>query len=83
MEPRNVIVTGASYGIGQYIARALAARQVNLLLVARSEQKPPRSVVRKLSLFTGVDPEAIVFDRARRRVQAGDRIADHDRQVGS
>ena len=37
MEPRNVIVTGASYGIGQYIARALAARQVNLLLVARSE----------------------------------------------
>jgi short-subunit dehydrogenase len=37
MEPRNAIVTGASHGIGQYIARALAARRMNLLLVARSE----------------------------------------------
>jgi short-subunit dehydrogenase len=36
MEPRTAIVTGASHGIGQYIARALAARQMNLLLVARS-----------------------------------------------
>jgi short-subunit dehydrogenase len=36
MEPHNAIVTGASHGIGQYIARALAARQMNLLLVARS-----------------------------------------------
>jgi 3-oxoacyl-[acyl-carrier protein] reductase len=37
MEPRNAIVTGASHGIGQYIARALAARNMNLLLVARSQ----------------------------------------------
>jgi uncharacterized protein len=37
MEPRNAIVTGASHGIGQYIARAQAARHMNLLLVARSE----------------------------------------------
>ena len=36
MEPRNAIVTGASHGIGQYIARALAAQNMNLLLVARS-----------------------------------------------
>src|SRR5437764_6646201 len=37
MEPRNAIITGASRGIGQYIARALAARGMSLLLVARSE----------------------------------------------
>ena len=42
MEPRNAIVTGASHGIGQYIARALAARQTNLLLVARSESELAR-----------------------------------------
>src|SRR5258708_39514325 len=37
MEPRTAIVTGASHGIGQYIAGALAGRGMNLLLVARSE----------------------------------------------
>src|SRR5215831_17447729 len=42
MEPRNAIVTGASHGIGQYIARALAARRMNLLLVARSEAELAR-----------------------------------------
>ena len=39
MERRNAILTGASYGIGSYIARALAARDTNLLLVARSESE--------------------------------------------
>jgi short-subunit dehydrogenase len=42
MQPRNAIVTGASHGIGQYIARALAARQMNLLLVARSQAELAR-----------------------------------------
>jgi short-subunit dehydrogenase len=42
MQPRQAIVTGASHGIGQYIARALAARRMNLLLVARSEAELAR-----------------------------------------
>src|SRR6201993_726517 len=42
MEPRNAIVTGASHGIGQYIARALAGRGMTLLLVARSERELAR-----------------------------------------
>jgi short-subunit dehydrogenase len=42
MQPRNAIVTGASHGIGQYIARALATRHMNLLLVARSEAELTR-----------------------------------------
>src|SRR5438552_4164310 len=36
MAARNAIVTGACRGLGVYIARALAAKGMNLLLVARS-----------------------------------------------
>src|SRR5213078_1157658 len=42
MDARNAILTGASHGIGPYIARALAARRTNLLLVARSEPELAR-----------------------------------------
>src|SRR5437763_51932 len=42
MEPRNAVLTGASRGIGAYIARALAAQKTNLLLVDRSEPELAR-----------------------------------------
>ncbi len=59
MEPRNVIVTGASYGLGEYIARALAARHTNLLLVARSEPKLARLANELRSPHTKVTVAAI------------------------
>ncbi len=42
MDARNAILTGASPGIGPYIARALAAQRTNLLVVARSEPELAR-----------------------------------------
>jgi len=33
---RTALVTGASHGLGCYIARALAAERMNLVLAARS-----------------------------------------------
>jgi short-subunit dehydrogenase len=37
VEQRNVVLTGASRGIGEHIARTLSTKGMNLLLVARSE----------------------------------------------
>src|SRR6478672_4419437 len=39
MTNTTAVITGASHGIGQYIARALAKRKMDLLLVARSENE--------------------------------------------
>jgi len=47
METRRAVVTGASHGIGVHIARALAARDIDLLLVARSASELAR-VAREL-----------------------------------
>jgi short-subunit dehydrogenase len=59
MPPRNAIVTGASHGIGQYIARALAARRMNLLLVARSEAELVRLATELRTRDTNVAVAAI------------------------
>jgi short-subunit dehydrogenase len=59
MEARNAIVTGASYGIGEHIARALAARRVNLLLVARSEAELARLAAELRTRHTKVEFAAI------------------------
>jgi short-subunit dehydrogenase len=42
MEGRNAILTGASHGIGPYIARALVSQSMNVLLVARTEPELAR-----------------------------------------
>src|SRR5262249_40485740 len=76
MDPRNAIVTGASHGIGQYIARALAARQMNLLLVARSQAELARpAAAGEMTRVGGAAPEADPPGRAGERETAGSRAA--------
>jgi short-subunit dehydrogenase len=72
MEPRNAIVTGASHGIGPYIARALAARGMNLLLVARSEGELARLATELRTRDTAVAVAAV--DLAGR--QAAQQVAE-------
>jgi short-subunit dehydrogenase len=72
MEPRNAIITGASRGIGQYIARALAARGVNLLLVARSEPELLRLAkeLRSRDRKVAVAPVDLANPHAARQIAA-------------
>jgi short-subunit dehydrogenase len=72
MEPRNAIVTGASHGIGEYIARALAARHMNLLLVARSEPELTRLAeeLRAGGIHVAVAPVDLAARHAAEQVAA-------------
>src|SRR5579863_8278256 len=60
-QPAYALVTGASSGIGEHFARALAARRRNLLLVARSRAKL-ESLAEELRRAHGVLAEALPFD---------------------
>ena len=71
MKARNAILTGASHGIGPYIARALAARGTKLLLVARSEPELARLARELRTRDTSVAVAAI--DLAGR--QAAEQVA--------
>jgi uncharacterized protein len=55
------LVTGASRGIGNCFARALAARSWNLILVARTENQL-QQLTRELSSTFGIRAEAIAMD---------------------
>ena len=80
MEPRNAIVTGASHGIGPYIARALAARQMNLLLVARSGAELAR-LATELSGAIKVSTAAIDLGGPQAAQQVADAAAAELRSV--
>lgn len=60
LKNRNVLLTGASRGIGVYIARALASAGMNLVLVARSAE-PIETLARELAA-TGVKTLALPAD---------------------
>jgi short-subunit dehydrogenase len=71
MQSRNAIITGASRGIGTYIARALATEGSNLLLVARSEPELAHLAEELRSRGTTVSYAAIDLADP----QAADRVA--------
>jgi short-subunit dehydrogenase len=60
LKGRNAVVTGASRGIGVYIARALAEAGVNLVLAARSTA-PLEQLAKELTAL-GVQVRAIAVD---------------------
>ncbi len=60
-EDTFALITGASGGIGECFARALAARRRNLVLVARSEEKL-NELAAELAARHGVRVEAIAAD---------------------
>jgi short-subunit dehydrogenase len=58
------LVTGASAGIGAVFARELAARKVNLVLVARREDRL-RQLAEDIRQASGVDVRCVALDLAR------------------
>jgi short-subunit dehydrogenase len=71
--PGYALVTGASRGLGRCFARTLAARQQNLVLVARSGEKL-EAVARELRAAHDIQVENIPLDLAE--AGAGRRLAD-------
>ena len=57
----TALITGASYGIGAAFARALATRQTNLILVARSQERLQR-LARALESEFAIKVQVIVQD---------------------
>lgn len=72
-QPRYALVTGASRGLGKYFARALAARQHHVVLVARNNDRLA-TLAAELEKTHGIRAETIVLDLAS--PGAGGRLAE-------
>jgi uncharacterized protein len=72
-QPSYALVTGASRGLGKYFARALAARQQSLVLVARDNDRLTTLAV-QLQKTHGIGTETLAMDLAS--PGAGGRLAE-------
>jgi len=72
-QPSYALVTGASRGLGKYFARALAARQNHVVLVARNNERLA-TLAAELENAHGIRAETIVLDLAG--PGAGGRLAE-------
>jgi hypothetical protein len=73
------LVTGASRGLGKYFARALAARQQNLVLVARDNDRLVK-LAAALEQAHGIRAETLAMDLAS--PGAGGRLAEQLKERG-
>src|SRR5260370_37165349 len=73
------LVPGASRGLGKYFARALAARQQNLVLAARDKDRLTAIAV-ELEKTHGIRAETLVLDLAS--PGAGGRLAEQLKDCG-
>ena len=78
-QPSYALVTGGSRGLGKYVARALAARQQNLALVARNSDRLMR-LAAELEKTHGIRAEALALDLAI--PGAGERLAQQLKDRG-
>ncbi|GCE12860.1 SDR family NAD(P)-dependent oxidoreductase [Tengunoibacter tsumagoiensis] len=60
-EGKTVLITGASSGIGEAFARELAQRKMNIILVARSEQKLQNMAANLMTKFR-INADIIIAD---------------------
>jgi len=78
-ERSYALVTGASRGLGKYFARALAARQQNLVLVARDNERLAK-LAGELEKTCGIRAQTLALDLAS--PGAGGRLAEQLKERG-
>lgn len=78
---KTALITGASGGIGEVFARQLAARGMNLILVARSEAKL-RGIAEELARTHGIKADVVPSDLSKPGAAAALHAATKGKNLG-